>query len=92
MGPIARPTVSLVTVYAIEHNSTNSLRLTKPPRVRIADRLAHVQGKESLNAPDDCPNDPPQQNKDTYCKVQRQKPHEKIQKPDPKRCYLKLEV
>jgi hypothetical protein len=45
-APIARPRVSLVTVYAIEHTAPNFLRLTKPPSVWIAYRFAKLQMRE----------------------------------------------
>ena len=68
------------------------LSLTKPPRVWVTYRLAHVQGKETLYAPDDGPNDPPKQNQNTDCKMKCQKSQEKIQKTNPKCRYLKLEM
>jgi hypothetical protein len=68
------------------------LPLAKPPRIRATYRLAHVQGKKSLNAPNNCPDEPPEQNDHANSKMDCEKPHKKIQKPDPKRCYLKLKV
>jgi hypothetical protein len=74
------------------HNTPISLRLAKPPRIRIAYRLAQVQSEKSFHAPNHRPNDPPEQDQCADCKMERQKSQEKIEKADPKSSYLKLEM